>query len=125
MSQAVGRTEEASRPVPPHATPILGRRWPVSWPLHFLAKLPSSPWRAQCASCGPGPSALSHPPALSSSRSSGGPFACHTFPDEVIGMGPKGWWGPTLAGGEDQLCDGQEPMFLLYVFVSPIRATLG
>lgn len=124
MSQAVGRTDEASRPVPPRATPILGRRWPVSWTL-LPCEASVQPVESSGHSCGPGA------PLPSVIRLRCSPPGRQVVPLLVtlFQMKRLGWilkaGGDPPAGEGDQLCDGQEPKFLLHLLVSPIRATLG
>ena len=124
MSQAMGRTDEASRPVPPRATPILGRRWPVSWTL-LPCEASVQPVESSGHSCGPGAPL----PSVFHLRCS--PPGHQVVPSLVtlFQMKRLGWilkaGGDPLAGGGDQLCDGQEPVFRLHVFISPISATLG
>ena len=124
MSQAMGRTDEASRPVPPRATPILGRRWPVSWTL-LPCEASVQPVESSGHSCGPGAPL----PSVFHLRCS--PPGHQVVPSLVtlFQMKRLGWilkaGEDPLAGGGDQLCDGQEPVFRLHVFISPISATLG
>ena len=124
MSQAMGRTDEASRPVPPRATPILGRHWPVSWTL-LPCEASVQPVESSGHSCGPGaplPSVFHlrcSPPGRQVVLS-----LVTLFQRKRLGWILKAGGDP-LAGGGDQLCDGQEPVFRLHVFISPISATLG
>ena len=124
MSQAMGRTDEASRPVPPRATPILGRHWPVSWTL-LPCEASVQPVESSGHSCGPGAPL----PSVFHLRCSPPGRQVVLSLVTLFQMKRLGWilkaGGDPPAGGGDQLCDGQEPVFRLHVFISPISATLG